>query len=152
MTCRKRPWSACRLARKRTGRKWPTSRNCEKGWTRFRWARSSSASCGRFLSARISAGVRKHQEFRDTRPKQRAQPKVVEKTGRNRPWKSKNDFHFPTTATTTNLRLHFKWRDNTTYGYILRWLDAATPVNKAATYHFPERADRISLQHGNGLV
>ncbi|HLZ92328.1 MAG TPA: hypothetical protein VKQ28_11470, partial [Candidatus Acidoferrum sp.] len=55
------------------------------------------------------------------------------KTGRNRPWKSKPDFHFPTAATTTNLRLHFKCPDYTTYGYILKRLDAEVyAVSKAA--------------------
>jgi hypothetical protein len=33
--------------------------------------------------------------------------------------------HFPTAATTTNvLRLHIKWRDMGSSGYILKWLDA----------------------------
>src|SRR3989441_477590 len=34
------------------------------------------------------------------------------------------DSHFPTAATTTALRLHFKWRDDPPHGYILKWLDA----------------------------
>ena len=33
------------------------------------------------------------------------------------------DSHFPTAATTTKLRLHFKCLDNPSYGYILKWLD-----------------------------
>jgi len=49
---------------------------------------------------------------------------AAEKTGRNRPWKTKPDFYSPRAATTTNLRLHLKCPDNTTYGYILKWLDA----------------------------
>src|SRR5437899_3064889 len=36
------------------------------------------------------------------------------------------DSHFPTAATTTALRLHFKWRDDPPHGYILKWLDAVT--------------------------
>jgi hypothetical protein len=32
------------------------------------------------------------------------------------------DSHFPT-AVRLLLRLHFKWRDNPGYGYILEWLD-----------------------------
>src|SRR2546425_5380642 len=35
------------------------------------------------------------------------------------------DSHFPTAATTTALRLHFKWRDDPPHGYILKWLDAS---------------------------
>jgi hypothetical protein len=79
----------------------------QKNWTDVQkllgWERYDPRSCGgdkRSLRTRAAA---------------------VEKTGRNR-WKLKTDFHFP--ATTTNLRLHFKWRDNTAYGYILKWLDA----------------------------
>src|SRR6267378_6398774 len=34
------------------------------------------------------------------------------------------DSHFPTAATTTALRLHFKWRDDPPHAYILKWLDA----------------------------
>src|SRR5712691_7261669 len=34
------------------------------------------------------------------------------------------DSHFPTAATKTALRLHFKWRDDPPHGYILKWLDA----------------------------
>src|SRR2546425_5015484 len=41
------------------------------------------------------------------------------------------DSHFPTAATTTALRLHFKWRDDPPHGYILRWLDAVCPVGTA---------------------
>src|SRR5207245_11259674 len=37
------------------------------------------------------------------------------------------DSHFPTAATTTALRLHFKWRDDPPHGYILKWLDAGSP-------------------------
>ncbi len=46
---------------------------------------------------------------------------------RKRAWTSLRDFHFPTAATTTNLRLHFKCLDNPSYGYILKWLDTAIP-------------------------
>src|SRR5437870_3788600 len=41
------------------------------------------------------------------------------------------DSHFPTAATTTALRLHFKWRDDPPHGYILKWLDAVCPVGTA---------------------
>jgi hypothetical protein len=33
------------------------------------------------------------------------------------------DSHFPTAATTTSFRLHFKCLDKKGFGYILRWLD-----------------------------
>src|SRR3989442_8086570 len=41
------------------------------------------------------------------------------------------DSHFPTAATTTALRFHFKWRDDPPHGYILKWLDAVCPVGTA---------------------
>ena len=50
--------------------------------------------------------------------------KAVEKTLASRAWKSLRDSHFPTAATAAVARLHFKWRDNRGYGYILKWLDA----------------------------
>ena len=52
--------------------------------------------------------------------------RAVEKPLAPRAWKSLRDFHFPT-APTTVLRLHFKWRDDHPYGYILKWLDRSAP-------------------------
>src|SRR2546422_4414205 len=46
------------------------------------------------------------------------------------PKKTRNP-NFPTAATTTALRLHFKWRDDPPHGYILKWLDAVCPVGTA---------------------
>src|SRR5207302_11402136 len=45
------------------------------------------------------------------------------------------DSHFPTAATTTALRLHFKWRDDPPHGYILKWLDAPRPAPGIAYSH-----------------
>jgi hypothetical protein len=48
------------------------------------------------------------------------------------------DSHFPTAATTTNLRLHFQCLDNTSYGYILRWLDRRSlPLFGAGCFQWP---------------
>src|SRR2546427_11507133 len=47
------------------------------------------------------------------------------------------DSHFPTAATTTALRLHFKWRDDPPHGYILKWLDARDVSSHRATPQTP---------------
>src|SRR5207245_9910254 len=79
------------------------------------------------------------RDCRQRSAQNRASPTAVEKTLRGKvgkqtfplrlgiPQKTR-DSHFPTAATTTALRLHFKWRDDPPHGYILKWLDAV-PIN-----------------------
>src|SRR5207245_11524385 len=82
------------------------------------------------------------RDCRQRSAQNRASPTAVEKTLRGKvgkqtfplrlgiPQKTR-DSHFPTAATTTALRLHFKWRDDPPHGYILKWLDASAPVGQA---------------------
>jgi hypothetical protein len=59
-------------------------------------------------------------------------PTAVEKPLRLGFPQTTRDSQFPTAATTTNLRLHFKCLDNPSYGYILRWLDRAFQIPRVS--------------------
>ena len=82
---------------------------------------------GRLANRRLSPKV--EQQTVGEPANQRGRPTAVERPLAPQAWKSLRDFHFPTAATTTNLRLHFQCLDNRSYGYILKWLDRQSALN-----------------------